>query len=90
MTSQISWKKTINDGLKCSALNLMLMLSLTACTQKFPHYEPASNEPVAMPAIPSQFRQLPAPQWCLPTCTQAVARTDKNSLEQLMKLAPAE
>lgn len=80
----------IKDWLKCSLFNLTLVLSLTACAVKSPSYENVYAEPAKLPAIPANFRQEPAPQWCSPTCTQAVWVIDKASQEHLTALGNAD
>ena len=77
----------IKDWLKCSAFNLMLLLTLTGCVNKSPTYADGYHPGLPkLPAIPGNFRQLPAPHWCSPTCTEAVWVIDKNSQSQLTQL----
>ena len=77
----------IKDWLKCSLFNLMLVLSLTGCVNSSKTFEASSPvQEVKLPSIPGNFRQLPAPQWCSPTCTAAVLVIDKNSQQDLTSL----
>lgn len=77
----------IKDWLKCSLFNLMLVLTLTGCASKSKSFESGYHPALpVLPAIPGNFRQLPAPQWCSPNCTEAVWVIDKNSQQQLTNL----
>ena len=76
----------LNNWLKCSLFNLMLVLTLTACAGKSPSYDSASVDPIRLPAIPPEFRQESLPQWCSLTCTQAVWDIDRTSQVRLTDL----
>ncbi|AIB35940.1 hypothetical protein PS417_10230 [Pseudomonas simiae] len=55
-----------------------LMLLVTGCTST-----QASLPPVPAPAIPelpSEARQPPAPQWCSPTCSSGLTKERENWL----------
>jgi hypothetical protein len=65
---------------------------LTACAGQ-PTPLPVASQPVkpaAIPALPPQARQLPAPQWCLPTYSSALTSERAIWLRQLTKPEPAE
>ena len=71
---------------------LSLALLLTACAVR-PTPLPLDSQPVkpaAIPALPPQARQLPAPQWCLPTCSSALTSVRAIWLKQLTKPEPGE
>lgn len=70
-----------------SGLMLMgLLLTLSGCAANSPSCKPDSVEPAKVPALPSAARQQPAPQWCYPTCTEAVRADSQNSAARLTEL----
>lgn len=74
---------------KCSGTLLLVMLSLTACGTSSPAYKiDCDDSKVLIPALDSSLRQESGPQWCSPTCTQAVAEKDRNSQSLLIQLMP--
>ena len=59
-----------------------LMLLVTGCMSK-----PASLLPLpaAIPDLPNEARQPPAPQWCSPTCSSGLTK-ERESWRQLMTM----
>jgi len=79
-------------SIKQPLMLLPLALLLTACTGQ-PTSLPLDSQPVkpaAIPALPPQSRQLPAPQWCLPTCSSALTRERENWRQLLIKAGEGE
>ena len=48
-----------------------LMLLVTGCMSEPPSLQPL---PAAIPELPSEARQPPAPQWCSPTCSSGLTK----------------
>lgn len=68
-------------------LALLLLLTLTGCATTSP-----ASLPVPLPSIPplpAESRQLPAPAWCSPTCTEALTMRQQTSRQRLTRLVPA-
>ena len=57
-----------------------LMLLVTACTSKPVSLPPL---PAAIPELPSEARQPPAPQWCSPTCSSGLTK-ERESWQRRM------
>ncbi|MNB85654.1 hypothetical protein D3C76_292750 [compost metagenome] len=71
---------------------LPLALLLTACSSS-PTTLPVDSQPVkpaAIPVLPPQARQLPTPQWCLPTCSSALTRERATWLQLPTKPEPGD
>ena len=58
----------------------MLMLLVTGCTSKPTSLPPL---PAAIPELPSEARQPPAPPWCSPTCSSGLTK-ERESWRLLM------
>jgi hypothetical protein len=56
----------------------VLMLLATGCATKQENWLPAQVAPPAIPALPSEAKQPPAPQWCSPTCSSALTKEREN------------
>jgi hypothetical protein len=55
------------------ALMLWLpMLLLSACTTRPETWSAAQVAPPAVPQLPSEARQPPAPPWCSPNCSRGL------------------
>lgn len=54
---------------------------LASCATTSPASLPV--KPAAIPPLPMEARQLPAPAWCSPTCTEALTARRLNSLKRL-------
>jgi len=68
------------DNGKLIKLQLMLpLLALIAACGTRQSEPPAVPQvrSAAIPALPPQARQLPAPSWCLPTCSSALIKERK-------------
>lgn len=59
---------------------VLLMLLVTGCTSR-----PVSlpQLPAAIPELPSEARQPPAPPWCSPNCSSGLTK-ERESWRQLM------
>lgn len=73
-----------------TVLLLTLALLLTACAG-----QPTSSQlnwqqvkPAAIPALPEQAKQLPAPPECLPTCSDALTKERGAWRRLLIKPGP--
>ena len=57
-----------------------LMLLAAGCTSRPVSLPP---QPAAIPDLPSEARQPPAPQWCSPNCSSGLTR-ERGSWQQRM------
>lgn len=70
---------------------LPFALLLGACSGQSTISPSASSvRPAAIPALPPQARQLPAPSWCLPTCSSALIKERKIWQQLLINAGPGE
>ncbi len=60
-----------NRSLKPARLLMLLALLLQGCASAPPNSLPVAIQASA-PPLPSQARQLPAPAWCSPTCSDGL------------------
>jgi hypothetical protein len=80
------------SSIKQRLMLLPLALLLTACSSP-PTTLPVDSQPVkpaAIPALPPQARQLPAPPLCLPTCSNALTSERATWLQLLTKPEPGD
>jgi len=70
---------------------LPLALLLEACSGQSTTSPTISQpRPAAIPALPPQARQLPAPYWCLPTCSSALMKERETWRLMLIKAGAGE
>jgi len=74
----------IKPWLKCSTMQLLIVLLLTGCVQTSPVSAPSyKSKP---PALDSKLTTLQRPAWCSPTCTKAVQANEETSRRVLKEL----
>jgi energy-converting hydrogenase Eha subunit F len=61
----------------------LLMLLATGCTTQPTNWLPEQVAPPAIPALPNEARQPPAPPWCSPTCSSGLT-SERGSWQKLM------
>ncbi|QJD55078.1 putative phosphodiesterase [Pseudomonas phage MR15] len=68
-------------------LRLLMLLSLTllatGCASKLESWQPRQVVCPAIPELPNEARQPPAPPWCSPTCSAGLTR-ERESWQRLM------
>jgi hypothetical protein len=62
---------------------LPLILSGSACTTQPQSWQPEQVAPPAIPQLPNEARQPPAPLWCSPTCSNGLT-SERESWQKLM------
>lgn len=62
---------------------LSCALSTLGCSTVSPALPPTPIAAAALPPLPPEARQPPAPDWCSPTCTEALTQRRQNSLRSL-------
>jgi hypothetical protein len=60
-----------------------LMLLATGCTSRPANLPPALVPAPAIPELPIEARQPPAPPWCSPNCSSALMR-ERETWRKLM------
>ncbi len=68
---------------------MLLALLLAACATPQPQ-PPVVVQPPSIPPLPQEARQRPAPDYCSPTCSSAVAKDLSIWRESLTKAAGQE
>ena len=58
----------------------LLTLQVTGCTSKPVSLPPL---PAAIPELPSEARQPPAPQWCSPNCSSGLTKERESWLRRM-------
>lgn len=65
---------------------LVLTLLVSGCAGKQENWLPEQAAPPAIPELPSEARQPPAPQWCSPNCSSGLTRERESWQERMMLL----
>lgn len=79
-----------NPSLWLALTLLVLLAPLTACAPQQLQPQPAVIAPPAVPPLPMQARQPPAPAWCSPTCSAALQIELQSWQRSLTSAAPPE
>ncbi len=67
---------------------IALALLLPACATQQPTTRHVTVPPPAIPPLPPEARQPPAPAWCYPTCSAALTAERESWLKRLTDPAP--
>jgi predicted nucleic acid-binding Zn ribbon protein len=62
---------------------LVLILLASACTTQPEPWQAEQVAPPAIPPLPNEARQPPAPQWCSQTCSSGLT-SERESWQKLM------
>lgn len=72
----------------CRPLLLLLLLASAGCATPLQPLPSRPVQPVRLPALPPEARQLPTPPDCLPTCLDALTQERDGWLKLLTPPAP--
>jgi len=72
-----------NNKLRRWLMLLSLTLLVSGCASKQENWLPDQTAPPAIPSLPSEARQPPAPPWCSPTCSSGLTK-ERESWQGLM------
>lgn len=62
---------------------LPLTLLASGCATKQENWLPEQVAPPAIPELPAEAKQPPAPPWCFPTCSSGLTRERESWQEHM-------